>query len=448
MNRAKHAYAVSVGMASILLLMGIGRSAAQCQIHVVSTSFCNSDGATVNPDATDPHVTLRVLWQVSGTPHRAYRVVLHIANQQMVERVAAVSGFCSASMSADVPIPGAIPYSVTIDPDRASGAVSGPVIRHGTFTLKCPGSGLTYYAPRHYTGFENLKGSCLSTHGINGIMVLGVPTTGSFQTVLNELGPSNAERVSSGQANQQVWVVNCSTHRPTDAIVSWNARQRFDIEVRNAAINPAVLSEIPWTSLQALSPRMEFWTQSDTLIQSDSPTIAAFVARHLPANYRSTMSPYAAALTLFKAIVRRTVYDQTVPDESAIATLVTRRSDCTGFSTLFSACMRHLGVPARALCGILAGHNERHCLAEFYLPGAGWIPADGAFSKGADPTGAYAYFFGNDPLLNTFCELSRATKFNVQFHGDVSLPASSFYCTRAIATACTEEASLTRQQGQ
>ncbi len=445
MNRAKIWNSLGASAITFLMLTGVGAANAQCRIHVVSTAFCNSNGAACNPAANNPHVTLRVLWQVTGTPRAAYQVVLRVANQQLIERVPAAPGFCSASISADVPIPGAIPYSVTIDPGKVSGAAGGPVTKTGTFTLKCPETGLSYYSARHYTGYENLKGSCLSTHGIHGIMVLGVPTTGSFQTVLNEFGPSNAQRVTSGGAKQQVWVVNCSTRRPTDAIVSWNAQQRFDIEVRNAAINPAILSTIRWNSLQSLTPDMLFWTQPDSLIQSGSPIIAAFIARHLPADYKTAMSPYTAALTLFKAIVKRTVYDQNVPDESALTTLVTRRSDCTGFSTLFAACMRSLGVPARALCGILAGHNERHCLAEFYLPGAGWIPADGAFSKGADPTGAYAYFFGNDPLLNTFCEISRATKFRVQFHGDVSLPASSFYCSRAIATTCTEQASLIPQ---
>ncbi len=445
MANVKQSISIATGVLAALLLLPSFKAAAQCSMRVVSLTFCNSDGAVVIPTAANPHITLRVLWQVSGTPKSSYRILIRIANQQLVEKVPGQSGFSSASMSVDVPVAGPIPYSVKIDPTGVSGVVGGPVRKSGVFTLQCPGEGLTYYSPKHYVGFENLKGSCRSTYNIKGVMVLGVPTTGSFQTVFNEQGPANAHRVVSGGANQQIWVVNCSTERPTDAIVSWNARQRFDVETRNSAINPRALSQIPWSALQSLPRDKQFWTENDSLVESSSPQITAFVAQHLPTDYRTKMSPYVAALTLFKAIVKRTVYEETVPDESAVATLTSRKSDCTGFSTLFAACMRSLGVPARALCGILAGHNVRHSLAEFYLPGAGWIPADGAFSKGADPTGTYAYFFGNDPLLNTFCELSRATRFNVQFNGTVSLPASSFYCRRAIDSTCVEEAALTPQ---
>jgi len=70
---------------------------------------------------------------------------------------------------------------------------------------------------------------------------------------------------------------------------------------------------------------------------------------------------------------------------------------CTDVSSLFVALLRVAGIPAREVFGIRLGHSHfskalgksdekgfanittwQHCRCEYYIPGAGWIPADPA----------------------------------------------------------------------
>jgi len=70
---------------------------------------------------------------------------------------------------------------------------------------------------------------------------------------------------------------------------------------------------------------------------------------------------------------------------------------CTDISSLFVALLRSAGIPAREVFGIRLGRSEfskalgksdakgfadittwQHCRAEYYIPGAGWIPSDPA----------------------------------------------------------------------
>jgi hypothetical protein len=71
------------------------------------------------------------------------------------------------------------------------------------------------------------------------------------------------------------------------------------------------------------------------------------------------------------------------------------------------ACLRSIGIPARTLVGWWIGDNQIHVMAEFYLPGYGWIVNDPSIAKQFDPMGKYAYLFGVHTGLNTFCAVSR-----------------------------------------
>ena len=52
------------------------------------------------------------------------------------------------------------------------------------------------------------------------------------------------------------------------------------------------------------------------------------------------------------------------------------------------------------ISGFWQGVSYWHCRVEFHLPGVEWVLADPTEGNAADPTGPYAYYFGDVPDAN------------------------------------------------
>jgi len=116
----------------------------------------------------------------------------------------------------------------------------------------------------------------------------------------------------------------------------------------------------------------------------------------------------AQAHALYDWVFDHMQYDKSVPGwglGDIPYCLKVGKGNCTDFHTLFIALARSAGIPARWNIGFPLAYGEGktdagdqsvagyHCWAEFYAPGAGWVPVD--ISEARKHPELKDYFFGN-----------------------------------------------------
>ncbi|MDR1220808.1 MAG: IPT/TIG domain-containing protein [Treponema sp.] len=140
------------------------------------------------------------------------------------------------------------------------------------------------------------------------------------------------------------------------------------------------------------------YMQSDSLIPSDNPAIAARAAE-ITGRERN---PYIKAQRIYEWIIAN-IQNQPF-DNNMLDVLEQKRADSYSASLLFCALARSAGIPAIPVAGVLIDKNRiahAHYWAEFWLDGFGWVPLDPALGAGAAPSlfslrdDAKSWYFGN-----------------------------------------------------
>ncbi len=131
-------------------------------------------------------------------------------------------------------------------------------------------------------------------------------------------------------------------------------------------------------------PEARKYLQSDFWIPSDDRKVAA-LSREITVGRRGIL---AKARAVYDWVVENTRRDPDVPGCGlgiVETTLASRSGKCADISSVYVALARAAGVPTREVFGLRLGRpgetditGGHHCWAEFYLPGAGWIPVDPA----------------------------------------------------------------------
>ncbi len=199
--------------------------------------------------------------------------------------------------------------------------------------------------------------------------------------------------------------------------------QDFTVTVSNQRVDHAKLEAITWADYAndiANNSVHAYYTQPESVVQSNDPRILAFINSTLGATYKSLYSPYDAARRMFSAIIARSTYvlppapgQRDLRAQSAVDMLLTPQGDCGSFTMLTTAVFRAMGIPARSTAGAWVGDNAGHAWTEWEVPGTNeWIIADGAMAKLAgDPTGGYVYYFGAATDRNIRMTQSRGNTF-------------------------------------
>jgi len=136
--------------------------------------------------------------------------------------------------------------------------------------------------------------------------------------------------------------------------------------------------------------------------------------------------PLEKARAIYDYVVRTMKYDKSGEGwgrGDAIYACTVRKGNCTDFHALLIGMMRAAGIPARFEIGfplpadkIEGAIGGYHCWAQFYLPGAGWVPVDA--SEAWKQPALREYFFGaHDPHRVLFTR-GRDIRFNPAQEGE------------------------------
>ncbi len=89
-----------------------------------------------------------------------------------------------------------------------------------------------------------------------------------------------------------------------------------------------------------------------------------------------------------------------------------RQVDCGGFDTFFVSLCLAVGIPARVVCGFLAGYglNHMHAWAEFMLPSGEWIPVDPSMEqlfslRKTKKSGRFGYVGSDRVIFSYGCDI-------------------------------------------
>lgn len=387
---------------AMALAAGATLALAGCDLQIASAGPCLEDSTWGTPSVGNAY-GLRVTVNVKGTPAQAFRIKCTIAN--------VTNYFSNINLGPGngywwcfvwwVNLDDPMPWSVTLDPDGVSGDTN--LLNNtasGTFTPIPPTNAVELYAPRIMHGSETSILNFQPGSGTIGNLwvFFGVPTTHGAQQALSVTAPANAQSIVTSPYGLPLFEI-ARTNVPAATFQSSNT---FVVKLSNMRVNPTLLRAVTWSNLNSLTTNWTQWLAPDPTCQSTNAAITNFVQQSLPANYLATLTPYDTARTLHKAVMRKLTYQSPPLHGDAVAVLQDGVADCGGFASLLTACLRSVGIPARPICGFWQGDSSWHVRVEFHLPGTEWIVADPTLGNGADPTGTYAYEFGDVPDANAY----------------------------------------------
>jgi Transglutaminase-like superfamily len=398
-----------LGIFSSLFLATARPAVAQCDLQIVSAGPCLSDGSAYATPAVGNDYYLKVVVNVVGTPANPFRIRWTMANvTNYFDNISLTPGagywwFIDYDLSLD----DVIPWSVTLDPDGVSGDTNlANNTMSGTFTPTPPATASELYNPQLVGGSETTVVDCQPDAGYSNAfwIVFGEPSTHGAQSVISVSGLTNAVRVVTPPNNVPVLQLG----RTNPPMVTFQDTEKFTAELSSIRVNPGLLREVTWAEQAGLTTNWTEWLAPDPICESADSSISNFVLNALPANYRTTMTPYDTARTLHKAVMAALTYQYPPDYADAVNVLAAGEGDCGGYSALLVAALRQVGIPARRILGFWtgdtwSGDSQWHVRVEFHLPGTEWLVADPCIgSTDFDTTGTYAYEFGFLPDADEF----------------------------------------------
>jgi transglutaminase-like putative cysteine protease len=374
---------------------------AGCDLQIVSAGPCLADSTSGVPNVGEAY-GLKVTFNVIGTPLQPFRIKWTLANvTNYFDDINVGPGdgywwYFVWWVNLDDPIP----WSVTLDPDGVSGDTNLNNTASGTFTPIPPTTMAELYAPRLMHGSETSILNFQPGSGTIGNLwvFFGLPTSHGAQQAISVSAPANAQTIVTAPYGLPLFEI-ARTNAPA---AIFQDSTSFVVQLSNMRVNPTLLRTVTWAEMNSLTTNWTQWLDPDPTCESTNSAITNFVQQSLPTNYQATLTPYDTARTLHRAVMKKLTYQSPPLHGDAVNVLQDGVADCGGFSSLLTACLRCAGIPARPICGFWQGDSQWHVRVEFHLAGVDWVVADPTLGNGADPTGTYAYEFGDVPDANQY----------------------------------------------
>ncbi len=288
-------------------------------------------------------------------------------------------------------------WSISVDPGNVSGNTATNAWVSGVFSPLEPTNIVSLFGTNTVRGYQNVTFNSPSLIQ-QGLIVFGDPPNFPTQTILADPGPVGSLRYLTQPLGINMFL-NYLTNVPVGPL---KLSQQFTAQLSSVTVNGNLMRQITWQQLSNSIPaNVKPYLQPDSIVDCTNPVVLALVNKVLPNNYESKLSPYETAC-LFHLYFQNTnnmKYNENVIDCPASYVISKGKSDCGGYACAFEACLRAVGIPARSIYGYWVsadGSTSAHVRSQFYLPGAGWILSDSCIAQtDCDPTGTYAYLFGN-----------------------------------------------------
>lgn len=377
-----------------------------CEISVVKLEMSDAAGIVTPWNYSAPNIGVKVTWNVVGTPNAPYSVKFAFADAQPItfDNFNTGAGTFAATCITSYPSLFAIPVTVTVDPNNVAGNTTPTVATMmRRFTVAPPTTALVKYGTQSLFGKQSMTVPVASGSPAKLVMLLGKPTTDTFQSVVSDTSDGTA--VVTQPTGYPGWQKVLTNVAPG----SYSLSQSFKITASNVACNLGLLNAT-WAQFDSVHTALANYLGTEPNVETTDPMIVAFVNNTLPANYRTTITPLEAAEKLFAAVVRRTTYQTPFTGDASKVFRLTH-GDCGGMTNLYNACLRIVGIPCRSTCGWWTD-GTTHCWSEIYFPKVGWIPADTSLSRRFSAACKYMPYFAYAPSSNQRCAVSRASTMN------------------------------------
>lgn len=367
---------------------------ANCTIKITAATPVNEFNVATTPYVGQPAYGLRVDFTVTGRPKASYPIRFRLFNRSVSFTVPATrTGRLTYFGWFRLPNDEDLPWSVEIDPDKVTGNTT-PASASGrwTYLQLVPNTPFEFYHRQRMRAIQSFTIDWLANTSLSTLeMRTGAPYQARHQETISFTSQGGTLAVL-GAYNHQFQRRTYTNIRPGQTTVGYSAQ----MDLFKVRTNPATLNRAAWPTSANTSSSIRLYLKMEDGTDAAAVTgLKSLVDRWAPAAGRTSEGPYRTARRLYRGTVAH-LWNQRPASETLADIIRLRNADARGFSELFAAACRVVGIPARVVPGTISGYGP-HTWTEIWLPSHGWVPQDPAFSDSLIPDGSAAAWFGVIP---------------------------------------------------